>query len=39
MTYFLARVMVRLGLNLNWLAPLQAFRRREPILRRHLPRH
>jgi hypothetical protein len=38
MTHCLARAMARLGLNLNWLDPLEAFRRREPILRRHMPR-
>ena len=39
MTHFLAPNMLRLGLNLNYLDPVEAIRRREPILRRHLPRH
>jgi hypothetical protein len=38
MTLSLARIMIRLGLNLNWLAPVEAFRCGEPVLRRHLTR-
>jgi hypothetical protein len=34
MTRTLARIMIRLGINLNWLDPVTAWRRRDPIRRK-----